>query len=80
MVTVEAYSKWVEVTSMISTMADTVMQALRRLFSTHWLPNMVVMDSGPQLMSAIFQTYLARHGIRHVVVAPYHLASNGLVE
>lgn len=49
-------------------------------FATHELPDILVSDNGPQLMLAPFQTYLARHGIHHALVAPYHPTSNGLVK
>lgn len=80
MVLVDAYSKWVEIASMMSTTAETVVKRLRRVFATHGLPDVLVSDNGPQLTSAPFQTYLARHGIRHALVAPYCLVGNGLAE
>ncbi|XP_013931706.1 PREDICTED: uncharacterized protein K02A2.6-like [Thamnophis sirtalis] len=80
LVAVDAYSRWVELVLMRSTTAESTVRALRRLFATHGLPDTVVSDNGPQFTSTVFQSYLAAQGIRHVPVAPYHLASNGRAE
>lgn len=80
MVLVDAYSKWVKIVSMISTTAETVVKSLHKVFATHGLPNVLVSDKGLQLTSAPFQTYLASHGIRHALVAPYRPVGNGLAE
>ncbi|XP_013922456.1 PREDICTED: uncharacterized protein LOC106549358 [Thamnophis sirtalis] len=80
LVAVDAYSHWVELVLMRSTTAESTVQALRRLFATHGLPDIVVSDNGPQFSSAVFQGFLAAQVIRHVPVAPYHPASNGWAE
>lgn len=79
-VTVDTYSKWVEVVSMTSTMAEIIVRAMQKLFTTHGLPDIIVMHNGPQLTSDAFQKFLARHDIRHITIAPFHLASNSLAE
>ena len=53
---------------------------LRHLFSTYGLPEQVVSDNGPQFTSEEFETSMKANGIKHVRVAPYHPASNGLAE
>lgn len=80
MIVVDAYSKWIKAISMPSITSETVIKALHRNFATHGLPDVMVSDNGPQLMSAPFQSYLAGLGIRHATITPYHPAANGLVE
>ncbi|XP_032068994.1 uncharacterized protein K02A2.6-like [Thamnophis elegans] len=80
LIVVDAYSRWVELVLMGSTTAESTVRALRRLFATHGLPDLVVLDNGPQFMSTTFQEFLAGQGIRHAPIAPYHPASNGRAE
>ena len=55
-------------------------QALRRVFSTHWLPQILVSDNGAAFTSSEFQTFVTRNGFKHVRSAPYHPATNVLAE
>lgn len=80
LIVVDAYSRWVELETMPSTTSEAVIRVFRRLFSTHGLPDILVSDNGPQLTFTAFQLFLATLGIRHAQVAPFYLASNGLVE
>lgn len=80
LIIVDAYSKWNEVVSMALTTAETLIRALKRDFATHGLPDVLVSDDGPQLTLIAFQSYLARQGIHHTTIAPFHPASNGLAE
>ncbi|XP_032081537.1 uncharacterized protein K02A2.6-like, partial [Thamnophis elegans] len=80
MIVVDAYSKWVELVIMTSTTAESTVRALRKMFATHGLPDVIVSDNGPQFTSTTFQEFLAEQGIRHAATAPYHPASNGRAE
>ncbi|XP_032091766.1 uncharacterized protein K02A2.6-like [Thamnophis elegans] len=80
LIVVDAYSRWVELVLMASTMAESTVRALRRLFATHGLPDILVSDNGPQFTATTFQEFLAEQGIRHAPIAPYHLARNGRAE
>lgn len=73
-------SKWVELALMPSTTSEAVIWALGKLFATHGLPDIVVLDNGPQFTSAPFQMFLAKHGICHAPMALFHPAANGLAE
>ncbi|XP_049269975.1 putative nuclease HARBI1 [Rhipicephalus sanguineus] len=44
------------------------------------MPETVVSDNGPQLVSEEFKAFMRDVGARHVVSAPYHLSTNGLAE
>ncbi|XP_013913085.1 PREDICTED: LOW QUALITY PROTEIN: uncharacterized protein LOC106542012 [Thamnophis sirtalis] len=80
LIVVDAYSRWVELVLMASTTAESTVRALRRLFATHGLPDILVSDNGLQFTATAFQEFLAEQGIRHAPTAPYHLASNGRAE
>lgn len=53
---------------------------MRDLFSKYGIPMQLVSDNGPQFCSAEFENFLKNDGVKHVRVAPYHAASNGLAE
>ena len=52
------------------------------MLSTHsfGLPEVMVTDNGPTFVSAEFEQFLQKNGIRHKTSAPYHPASNGLAK
>nr|XP_034969524.1 uncharacterized protein K02A2.6-like [Zootoca vivipara] len=80
MVVVDAYSKWLEVALMTSTMTEAVIRVLLGLFATHGCPDVLVSNNGPQFTSGTFERYLLGLGIRHALTAPFHPASNGQTE
>ena len=50
------------------------------MFATRGLPATLVSDNGSNFTSSEFQEFMKRNGIKHIKVAPYHPASNGLAE
>ncbi len=77
---IDAHSKWGEVFQMTQTIATKTVEVLRQLFSSYGLPEQVVSDNGPQFVSEEFHQFMQGNGICHIRCAPYHPASNGLVE
>ena len=55
-------------------------RALRFLFATHGLPEVIVSDNGPQFVAQEMKDFLKSNGIRHCLSSPYHPAFNGEVE
>lgn len=80
LVLVGAFSKWVEVVLMASTISEAITQALRKIFATHGLPDLVVSDNGPQFTSSPFEVFLEAQKIHHTLTAPFHPSSNGQAE
>ena len=76
----DAHSKWLDVHIMKSTTSAATIEKPREVFATHGLPRIVVSDNGPQFTSVEFAEFMAKNGIRHTTVSPYHPASNGQVE
>ncbi|XP_026582351.1 uncharacterized protein K02A2.6-like, partial [Pseudonaja textilis] len=80
LVLVDSYSKWIDLALLPSTTTQAIVKALIRLFVTHGLPDTLVSDNGPQFTSCEFSMYVANLGIRHILTAPFHPASNGMAE
>ena len=63
-----------------NTSATATIVILRQHFSIYRLPVHCVSDNGPQFRSEEFAHFLKMNGVKHIRVAPYHAASNGLAE
>ncbi|KAL0151831.1 hypothetical protein M9458_052832 [Cirrhinus mrigala] len=80
LILVDAYSKWIEAFPLNSATSAVTIQCLRQSFSQNGLPEIVVSDNGSCFTSKEFNEFTSRNGIKHITTAPYHAASNGLVE
>ena len=80
LVTVDAYSKWIDVQVVNSATSRNTIDHLRTLFATHGIPEVLVSDNGTPFTSTEFTEFTSRNGIRHIKTAPYHPSSNGLAE
>lgn len=80
LVAVDSHSKWTEVRLMTNITVEKTTCCLRELFATHGLPDTIVSDNGPSFTGGEFKRFMQENGIRHVLVSPYHPASNGLAE
>jgi len=65
---------------MKSITSTATIEKLREMFATHGLPATLVSDNGSNFTSSEFQEFMKKNGIKHIKVAPYHPASNGLAE
>ena len=74
---IDSYSKWPEVISLTSATTTATIAALRRIYSQHGLPEIVVLDNGTQFSSAQFNDFCRQHCIKHIFSPHYHPQSNG---
>ncbi|XDV15015.1 hypothetical protein PO909_015169 [Leuciscus waleckii] len=79
-VLLDAHSKWPEVEVMKCTSSMKTVEALRSIFGRFGLPQQLVSDNGPQLVSEEFEAFMKANGIQHIRSAPYHPSTNGLAE
>ena len=80
LIIVDAHSKWLDIYPVSSTNSQTTIDMLRVSFSTHGLPEMIVSNNAASFTSAQFAEFCDKNRIHHVTSAPYHSASNELVE
>ena len=77
---IDAHSKWIEAHPLPSITSSVTEQCCRQIFATFGVPEVLVTDNGPSFVSAEFESFLKKNGIRHKTSAPYHPATNGLAE
>ena len=80
LIVIDSYSKRPEVISLMSATTTATIAALRRIFSQHGLPEIVVSDNGTQYSSAQFNDFCQQHCIKHIFSPPYHPQSSGQAE
>jgi len=80
LVIVDAYSKFPEIVKMNTITSSATIKVLREMFSRYGVPEIVVSDNGPQLVSQEFEQFCAMNGIVHRTSAVYRPATNGQAE
>ncbi|BHF74766.1 hypothetical protein SprV_0501785400 [Sparganum proliferum] len=80
LILVDAYSKWPEIAPLNPATASATFAFLRRIFSHHGLPEVLVSDNSSQFTSSTFEDFCRQHNIQHLRSPPYHPPSNGQAE
>ncbi|CAC5421743.1 unnamed protein product [Mytilus coruscus] len=65
---------------MKSITARKTIDIMRQVFARNGVPAHILSDNGPSFVSAEFAEFLRQNEIKHTKSAPYHPATNGLVE
>ena len=65
---------------MTTSVSQATTERLKNTFATHGLPEIFVSDNASCFMSEEFEVFMKKNGIRHVISAPYHPATNGCAE
>ena len=76
----DAHSKWIDAKPVSAATSDATIEHLQSLFSNYGIPETLVSDNGTAFTSNKFEEFMAKNGIRHIKVAPYHPSSNGPAE
>ena len=79
-VIVDYFSRYPEVIKLRSTTSNTLIDAVKAVFSRHGIPESVRSDNGPQFSSHEFAKFAASYGFKHTTSSPYFPQSNGLAE
>ena len=80
LIIVDAYSKWPIVKIMKTTTSSKVVEELRTVFADNGLPDTLVSDNAPNLVSEEMNSFLKSNGVKHITSSPYHPKTNGLAE
>ena len=65
---------------MSSTTSGATIDKLRSIFASYGLPEELLSDNGPRVVSEDIDIFFKRNGIKHTLNLPYHDASNGAAE
>ncbi|BHF67904.1 hypothetical protein SprV_0301093300 [Sparganum proliferum] len=76
LILVDAYSKWPGIAPLNPATASATIAFLRRIFSQHGLPEVLVSDNGSQFTSSTFEDSCRQHNLQHLRSPPYHPQSN----
>lgn len=80
LIIVDYFSKFVIVNKLHSKTADSVISALKNIFSMHGLPLEIFSDNGPPFNSADFSNLATKYEIKLTTSSPHYPRSNGMVE
>jgi hypothetical protein len=76
----DSFSSWFDFASLDDTTSSTVINIVKRQFSTHGIPRMVISDNAKQFDCHEFQQFAQTWGFQHVTSSPHYPQSNGLAE
>lgn len=79
-IVIDSFSKFVEVFKTKEITTVFTIGKMRELFSRYGLVDILVSDNGRQFTSHDFQQFLSLNGIKHILTAPGHPATNGQAE
>ena len=77
---VDYYSRYPELSQLVSTSSKAVVRHLKPILARHGTPDTVVSDNGPQFASHEFKEFAAEYGFVHITSSPRYPQSNGAIE
>ena len=80
LVTVEYYSRWIEVDVVRNTSSSTIIKCLEKHFTRHGIPETLRTDNGSSLVSHEIEEFLDELGIKHKKTIPLWPRANGEVK
>ena len=80
LVTVDYYSRYIDVAYLPSLTSFTVIGKLKGFFAHHGIPDILMSDNGTQFSSAEFRSFTEHWNFQHVTSGPHYPQSNGAAE
>ena len=81
MVAVDYVTKWVEAIPIKSADHATAIKMLKDIiFPRFGVPRVLITDGGSHFIQGLFRKTLAKYGVTHIIVSPYHPQTSGQVE
>ena len=77
---VDYYSRYPEITKLSSTTSESIIKALRSIFSRLGIPEVLISDNGPQYASGVMKDFAKSYGFEHLTSSPHYLQGNALAE
>ena len=80
MVTIDYYSDYFEIDRLYCTTTSAIVKVLKNHFARHEIPDKVMTDNGPNLVSDKFAKFSESWNFLHTTSSPYYSRSNGKAE
>ena len=81
LILVDYFSRWIDFTELTNdSTSETVINAMKKMFASHGIPEVVVSDNGPQFSSSEFHHFSNTWNFIHKTSSPKHPQSNGEAE
>lgn len=80
LITVDYYSNFWEVYYLLDTKSTTVIRKVKAHFTRQGIPDVLILDNGPQYSSRKFEMFSQRWEFEHRTSSPGHPQSNGMAE
>ena len=77
---VDYFSRYPEIQKLSTTTSQSIIEALKRIFSRFGIPETVISDNGPQYSSHEFTEFAKAYDFDHVTSSPLFAQSNGQAE
>jgi len=77
---VDYYSRYIEIALLKRTTAAEVIAHMKSIFARHGIPELCVLDNGPQYLSEEFAEFMREYHCRHITSSPLYPQSNGEAE
>ena len=77
---VNYYSRYPEITKLSSTTSDSIVRALRSIFSRLRIPEVLISDNRPQYASGAMKDFAKSYGFEHIISSPRYPRDNALAE
>ena len=74
---VDYYSKWIEVAKLDDLASNNVICHLKSQFARYGIPDKLISDNGPQYASSAFKEFSRSYGFLHTTSSPLYPQSNG---
>ena len=79
-IVVDYYSRWFDIKELSDETSHSVIKALKEVFATHGIPDVIMLDNGPQYSAEAFRQFAAAYHFTHVTSSPKFPQANGEVE
>lgn len=81
LVAVDYVSKWVEAKALPTNDGNVLVDFIRKnIFSRYGAPRAIISDGGTHFHNRLFKAVLAKYGVQHRIVIPYHPQTSGQIE
>ena len=80
LLSVDYYSRWIEIAKLDNLTSNNVICHLKSHFARYGIPDEQISDNGPQYASSVFRAFSNNYGFVHTTTSPHYPQSNGETE